>query len=438
MKISNAQVFIDGTFHPLEVQVQDGLIAAIAERIDDPDAIDAQGAYLYPGGIDAHIHGGFGRSFYENGLVEYLGHGEEQVREICERLPRTGVTSVIATLGADTTLENLGYSTRCIRAVRREVEEGSVTGADPFLLHYEGPFTNPDQHTCYNPEYTQLPTRENTLVMTDGDLSDVALINVAPEAPGAMEWIRWVTGEGVHAEVCYTHCTSDQVREAADNGLDQTSHLYNCFQPMHHRINGPVIGALLDDRIDVQLTCDNHHVASDWIKLAIRLKGIDHCYGITDMTCMSGLSEGRHTMPYYGSIVVKDGTVTAEDGTICGGDNTWDKILKLCAATASASRTRTPRACTSRAPRSAWASPTAARSRSGAVRTSCSWTAPSMCCARSSRARRCTRRNRARLPAAAAHRGRGATGYGAGCVGRRTFAHRHLGPAVPLTCNMDP
>lgn len=330
MKISNAQVFIDGTFHPLEVQIQDGLIAAIAERIDDPDAIDAQGAYLYPGGIDAHIHGGFGRSFYENGLVEYLGHGEEQVREICERLPRTGVTSVIATLGADTTLENLGYSTRCIRAVRREIEEGSVTGADPFLLHYEGPFTNPDQHTCYNPEFTQLPTRENTLVMTDGDLTDVALINVAPEAPGAMEWIRWVTGEGVHAEVCYTHCTSDQVREAADNGLDQTSHLYNCFQPMHHRINGPVIGALLDDRIDVQLTCDNHHVASDWIKLAIRLKGIDHCYGITDMTCMSGLSEGRHTMPYYGSIVVKDGTVTAEDGTICGGDNTWDKILKLC------------------------------------------------------------------------------------------------------------
>lgn len=28
--------------------------------------------------------------------------------------------------------------------------------------------------------------------------------------------------------------------------------------------------------------------------------------------------------------MVKDGTVTAEDGTICGGDNTWDKILKLC------------------------------------------------------------------------------------------------------------
>ena len=86
MKISIAQVFIDGTFHPLEVQVQDGLIAAIAERIDDPDVLDAQGAHLYPGGIDAHIHGGFGRSFYENGLVEYLGHGEEQVREICERL----------------------------------------------------------------------------------------------------------------------------------------------------------------------------------------------------------------------------------------------------------------------------------------------------------------------------------------------------------------
>ena len=76
MKITNAQVFIDGSFHELEVRCCDGTIAAIGEHIDDPDVLDAAGAYLYPGFVDTNIHGGFGRSNYENGLVEYKGHGE--------------------------------------------------------------------------------------------------------------------------------------------------------------------------------------------------------------------------------------------------------------------------------------------------------------------------------------------------------------------------
>lgn len=326
MKIKNAKVFIDGKFRDVEVQFQNGVITAIDEHIEDGDVIDAKGNYLYAGGVETHMHGGFLYSFYDNGQVEFQGHGEEHVREICKRLPQYGVTSVLATLGADSSLENLNYAVKCIRKARRD-----IVGADPFKLHFEGPYTNPNQHCCYNPEFSAQPTKEHTLAMTDGDLSDVALINVAPEAPGAMEWIRWVTSQGVKAEVCYTHCTSDQVREAADNGLDQTSHLYNCFQPMHHRINGPVIGSLLDDRIKVQLTCDNYHVASDWIKLAIRLKGIDKCYGITDMTSLAGLGEGEHDhVPYYGKIFVKDGIIKAPDGTICGGSNTWNEIMRVC------------------------------------------------------------------------------------------------------------
>lgn len=326
MKIKNAKVFIDGSFKDVEVQFKDGVITAVSEHIDDADVIDAAGNYLYAGGVETHMHGGFLYSFYDNGQVNFSGHGEEHVREICKRLPQYGVTSVLATLGADSSLENLNYAVKCIRNARK-----NIVGADPFKLHFEGPYTNPAQHCCYNPEYSAQPTKEHTLAMTDGDLSDVALINVAPEAPGAMEWIRWITQQGVKAEVCYTHCTSDQVRAAADNGLDQTSHLYNCFQPMHHRINGPVIGSLLDDRIKVQLTCDNYHVASDWIKLAIRLKGIDNCYGITDMTSLAGLGEGEHdNVPYYGKIFVKDGIIQAPDGTICGGSNTWNEIMRVC------------------------------------------------------------------------------------------------------------
>lgn len=324
MKITNANVFFDGEFHEVEVQVIDGIITKIDTHIDDDEVIDAKGNYLYPGGVDAHIHGGFLYSFYDNGLVDYMGHGEEHVKEICRRLPQYGVTSVVATLGADSPIDHLAYAARCIRKVREE-----EVGADPFKLHYEGPLTNPSQHCCFNPEYSLKPTVENVLAMCDNDVSDVLLMNVAPEVEGAMECIDWLRDHNVLSEVCYTQCSSDQVKEAADHGLNQTSHLYNCFEPMHHRKNGAVIGALLDDRIKCQLTCDNYHVASNWIKLAIRLKGIDHCYGITDMTSLSGLGEGEHDVPYYEKVTVKNGIIQAPDGTICGGSNTWDKILKI-------------------------------------------------------------------------------------------------------------
>lgn len=322
MKITNANVFMDGEFKNVEVQYENGVITNIGENLPDDETMDAKGQFLYAGMVETHIHGGFTYSFYNNGVVDF-SNGEEHIREICRRLPHYGVTSCLPTIGADSTLESQIEAVRLIRKVRKD-----AVGADPFKIHFEGPYTNPKQQCAFNPEFMVNPTKEHTLLMTDGDLSDVELICVAPELPGAMEWIEWVTGEGVQAETCYTHADSTMIREAADRGLTQAAHLYNCFQPMHHRINGPVIGCLLDNRIKAQLTCDGYHVASDWIKLAIKLKGLDRLYGITDMTCLSGLPEGEHDMPYYEKIYVKGGLIKDKNGTICGGNMTWDEIMR--------------------------------------------------------------------------------------------------------------
>lgn len=322
MKIKNAKVFLDGKFQNLEVQYQDGIITKIDKFIPDNDDVDANGMYLYAGMIDTHIHGGYTCSFYESDNVDF-SNGEEQVREICRRLPYCGVTSCLPTFDGSTPLKSLIKSTRLIRKVRKDIK-----GADPFQLHYEGPYMNPKQTASNFPQFQVNPSKEHTMAMTDNDLSDVKLICIAPELPGAMEWIDWVTKQGVLTEICYTQATSDQVRKAADHGLSQASHLYNGYQPMHHRINGPAIGTLLDDRINAQITCDGMHVSSDWIRLAIRVKGLDHLYGITDMSSFSGLPEGKHKNPFFGEINVKGNTVTDNSGMLLGGNMVWNEIMR--------------------------------------------------------------------------------------------------------------
>ena len=77
------------------------------------------------------------------------------------------------------------------------------------------------------------------------------------------------------------------------------------------------------------MICDGYHVNKQWIKLAIKTKGIDKIYGITDEFNFSGLEDGEYDNDFYGRIVVSDGLVAVkETGMILGGNNTWDKMMR--------------------------------------------------------------------------------------------------------------
>ena len=324
MKITNGKVFLDGRFQDLEIKFENGVITEVAEHVEDDEVIDANGQDVYAGFVDCHVHGAFTRSFFENGHIDF-SNGEEQIREILRRLPYYGVTSCAPTLMSeiDTTGRTMKEATQLIRKVRKD-----VVGADPFKIHYEGPFLNKARSGCINPDGAVMPSIEHAKVIVDNDFSDTLIICVAPELPGAMELISYLKEQGVHTEVCYTLASSDVVREAADHGLDQTSHMYNGFENLHHRVNGPILGVLLDNRIKAQMLCDGYHVAKDWIHLAIRSKGLENIYGITDMTCFSGLENGEHDFKYYGKIIVQDSKVYDSNGTIAGSNLTFDKMMR--------------------------------------------------------------------------------------------------------------
>ena len=330
MIIKNANVFIDGRFHRTDVRYNENEILEIAEDIkpeSNEEVIDAEGYDLYAGLIDCHIHGGFFRSFTAQTKpisLEKYGSLEEQVRFLCKKVTENGVTSIMPTFG-DLTVEEYQESIRTVRKVRKDVE-----GADPFKFHFEGAYQNPQQSSSFEHNHDVLPSIEHTRLITDDDLSDVSIVGIAPEMPGSMEYLDWLyTHEGVHAEAGYTKAPAKIIIEAADHGLDQTTHMFNGFEPMHHRIDGPDVGIMLDDRIKCQLTLDSFHVSPYWCKFLIKVKGLENVYGLTDLSEYSGLPEGQRYELYDGHVIIAEGGfIKDEDGTIHSGNNTMDETMR--------------------------------------------------------------------------------------------------------------
>ncbi|MBR0385000.1 MAG: amidohydrolase family protein, partial [Erysipelotrichaceae bacterium] len=297
-------------------------ITDIGTDLTDDDYIDAEGRYLFAGIIDAHCHGGFMRSFGLEKRTEAYGTLEEQVSFLCRKLPETGVTTVFPTFASDLdTSEHETEAAQRIRALRNELD-----GADPMTFHFALTYFTMERYFMDGVEYP-LPSKEHSDWLVSGDYSDVAFICVAPELPGAMGWIRYVSSKGVIPEAGYTKCSAEQIIEAADNGLGTCSHIFNGYLPPHHRESNSVVGIMLDDRIKAQITMDGFHVNPAWVKLVIKAKGIENCYGITDLSAVSGLPDGEHVMADGSKVITRDGFNYHEGGYLLSGNSTMDRIM---------------------------------------------------------------------------------------------------------------
>lgn len=325
MIIRNAKVFIDGKFWDTDVRYDNNRILEIGKGLTGDEVIDAKGNYLYAGMVDAHCHGGFKRAFNYHPGFRSIGTHEEQVRALLAKLPETGVTTVYPTLAIKNNpineiYEDMRDSVRVIRKVHKD-----YVGAEPLKFHFEHPFPTLDR---YVHKYVKPATIERADMITDGEYSDVGIFGIAPDYENAIPFIDYLVSKGVDPEDGYTKATVAQTREAADHGMNQASHLFNGYQPMHHRISGPAEGVLLEDRIYAQLTMDGYHVNPDWIKLTLRIKGMDRCYGITDLTEFSGLPEGRNVLEDGTVIETHDGFNWRPDGHLLSGNMVANEIMK--------------------------------------------------------------------------------------------------------------
>jgi N-acetylglucosamine-6-phosphate deacetylase len=277
------------------------------------ESIDAAGRWLAPGFVDLHCHGAGGASFddgvdaIERALAVHRAHGTTR-----------SVISLVAN-----PLEALEESLAGI---------AELTRRDPLVLgsHLEGPFLAAERKGAHNPAYLLPPSAaavERLIGAADGTLRQLTL---AVELPGASAAIGQLREAGVLVAVGHTEADEAQTQAAFDAGASLLTHVFNAMRGIGHRDPGPVVAALQDERVTVELILDGVHVHPDVARLAFGAAP-GRVALVTDAMAAAGEPDGRYRLGSL-DVDVTGGVarLLADDGTlgsIAGSTLTLDGAL---------------------------------------------------------------------------------------------------------------
>ncbi|HEY4153605.1 MAG TPA: N-acetylglucosamine-6-phosphate deacetylase [Pseudolysinimonas sp.] len=303
-EVPNAWVLFDGA-----VIAASGSDATTAPHADE--SVDLGGARLVPGFIDLHGHGGGGHSYDEGGseltaaLAAHRAHGTT----------RSVISLVANPLGE----------------LRERLREIAVLAAsDPLVLgsHAEGPFLAPEQRGAHNADFLRDPDPESVESLLAAANGTLRQLTIAPELPGALEVITELAAAGVTVAVGHTQASFEQTRDAFDAGARMLTHAFNAMPGIHHRAPGPVLAALEDSRVTLELILDGRHVHSDVARLLFG-DAPGRVALITDAMAAAAADDGDYRLGSL-NVSVRDGlAVLSGTSTIAGSTLTQDVALQL-------------------------------------------------------------------------------------------------------------
>ncbi|MFA5551193.1 MAG: amidohydrolase family protein, partial [Trueperaceae bacterium] len=143
----------------------------------------------------------------------------------------------------------------------------------------------------------------------------VRYVTLAPELPGATQFIERLTALGVHVSAGHTDALAHEMQDAYAAGLKGVTHLFNAMRGVHHREAGVAGWSLAHGPSWAELIGDGVHVNPTVMRLAIRAKGAERVAIITDAGAFTGLPNGLYHEGYR-TVSVLDGVCTLDDGTL--------------------------------------------------------------------------------------------------------------------------
>lgn len=275
------------------------------------EVVDARGAWLTPGFVDLHSHGAGGASF--DGSPEDVDVGLATQR-------RHGTTRSVLSLVAapvDALLTSLA-------AIADRAER------DPLVLgaHLEGPFLAPGRRGAHDPAWLIEPDPAIVDELLGAGRDALVQLTIAPELPNALETVEILANAGVVVAVGHTEADHELARRAFDAGARMLTHAFNAMPGIGHRSPGPVVAALDDERVTLELVLDGRHVHPSVAALAFRLAG-RRLAVITDAMAAAGAEDGRYRLGSL-DVEVRDGlALVAGTETIAGSTLTMDRALAV-------------------------------------------------------------------------------------------------------------
>ena len=315
-QIINGRIFTpQGWLNEGSVLMRDGKILEVTNcdlALIGARLIDAKGMYIVPGFVCMHAHGGGGHDFTEC--------TETAFRSAIRAHLRHGATSFFPTLSSSPFSKLHQAAEICERLME---ESGS-----PVLgLHIEGPYLNPKMageqfagqvKPIDEAEYRELA--ESTHCIHRWDAS--------PELPGALDFARYLRSKNILVAASHTEAEYDGIREAYEAGFTHAAHFYNAMPGFHKRreykYEGTVESVYLTDGMTIELIADGIHLPSTILKLAYKLKGVEHTCLVTDALSYAASEDQEINDP---KVIIEDGVCKLADRSALAGSIATSDVL---------------------------------------------------------------------------------------------------------------
>ena len=244
----------DGSLSPGWLRV-DGEAIAAAGRGEPPsgEEVDLEVDVLAPGFVDGHCHGGGGASLCTTDPAEAL--------RAIEAHRRLGTTSIVGGVVTDT----IPTMAAQVGVLADLVDDGELAG-----VYLEGPWLNRRFAGAHDPGLLLPPETAAIDSLLEAGRGSVRLVTIAPELPGGMDAVRYLSDAEVTVAIGHTDADAAVAAEAVEAGAVMATHLFNAMRPIHHRDPGPVPVLLGERRVAVELIADGVHVDPAVLELAAR------------------------------------------------------------------------------------------------------------------------------------------------------------------------
>jgi len=268
----------------VDVRCEAGRIATLTARSLIP--ADVEASWIAPALFDLQINGCAGISFNSPRLTV---DAVRQVTAVCRQHGIASFCPTLITASREALLPGF--------AVLRQARE-----SDPDLahaipsFHLEGPYISPEDgpRGAHPRSQVRPPDWDEFQRFQAAAGGRILLVTLAPEIPGALQFIERLTASGVVVSIGHTAASGACIRAAIAAGARLSTHLGNGSHAVLPRHDNYVWEQLAADDLWASVISDGFHLPPAILRCLLRVKTPARTIITCDASSLAGLPPGRY------------------------------------------------------------------------------------------------------------------------------------------------
>jgi N-acetylglucosamine-6-phosphate deacetylase len=290
---------------------REGVIAQVDPLLDPSEAEDL---WVAPGFIDLQVNGFAGVDFNAPDTPH------DQIARAIRAIASTGVTRFFPTV--------ITASPEAMRAALRnlaDAREKLAFGEAMEAFHVEGPHIAPEDgpRGAHPRKWVRPPDFSEFLRLQEAARGNIRIVTIAPEWPGAVEFIEEATREGVVCSIGHTRASAEQIHDAVSAGATMSTHLGN-GAGSKTRTEDFIREQLAQPRLAASFIVDGHHLPEEFLVRALATKGLERTVLVTDAVAPAMCEPGPYKLGDVEVELRDDGRVTLR-----GGERLAGSVLRM-------------------------------------------------------------------------------------------------------------